>query len=125
MALAGVDADPPVEPPRPLRPFLRFVRLPDQALVVVRRSLEDDAAFRARVADAAGEEEVGRAGWLFLNRPSGWEDELAELAGAEQAAADAAREAKEERTAMRRLAQVEQAVERADKAAAKARAEAA
>lgn len=125
VARAGVAADPPVEAPRPLRPFLRFVRLPDQALVAVRRALEDDAAFRTRVAEAAGEDDLGRGAWLYLNRPPGWEDELAQLAGEIQAAADAAREAKEERSAVRRLAQLEQAVERAENVAARARADAA
>lgn len=125
VARAGRLADPVVEPPRLLRPFLHFVKLPDQALVAVRRALEEDESFRHRAAEAADEEEVGRAGWLFLNRPEGWEEELERLTADLQATADASRDVKEERTAVRRLAQAEHAVERAEKLAAKARAEAA
>ncbi|HVE47017.1 MAG TPA: NYN domain-containing protein [Acidimicrobiales bacterium] len=124
-ARAGLVASPPVEPPRGLRPFLHFVKLPDQALAALRRALDEDEDFRSRAAEAAGEDELGRASWLFLNRPPGWEEELAELAGQVEAAAEDARSAKEERTAVRRLAQAEQAVERAQRQAAKARAEAA
>lgn len=115
--------DPPLEPPRLLRPFLQFVRLPDHALAAVRKALDDDVDFRVRVAERASEEELGRAAWLFLNRPPGWEGELTALAGDEQAAAESVQEEKAERTAVRRLAKVEQAVERAERVAAKARAE--
>ncbi|MEO7837135.1 MAG: NYN domain-containing protein [Acidimicrobiales bacterium] len=125
MARAGQAADPPLDPPRLLRPFLRFARLPDHALLAVRRALENDVGFRSRVAEAAGDDELDRAAWLFLHRPPGWAEELAERAGEVQAVADVARETREERTAVRRLAQMEQAVERAERAATKARAEAA
>src|SRR5207302_1698313 len=55
VARVGLGAAPPVEPPRLLRPLLSFRRLPAQALETVRRALEDDAEFRARVAGDADE----------------------------------------------------------------------
>ncbi|MFP5377687.1 MAG: hypothetical protein ACLGIO_13025 [Acidimicrobiia bacterium] len=73
---AGAATVPPVEPPRGLRPFVRFARLPDSALGAVRRALDEDAAFRARVEALADESELGRAAWLFVARPGGWEEEL-------------------------------------------------
>jgi predicted RNA-binding protein with PIN domain len=65
-------------PPR-LRPVLNFSRLNAKALDVVRRTVDDDDELRARVADAVDEARVGRAGWLWLHRPDGWEEELAGL----------------------------------------------
>jgi len=38
--------------------------------------LDRDDGFRARVSEAVGESEVGRASWLYLARPDGWESEL-------------------------------------------------
>src|SRR5690606_37244013 len=35
--------------------------------------------FRARLRDALDEDAVGRAGWRVLDRPDGWEDDLADL----------------------------------------------
>ena len=125
VARAGLEADPAVEAPRALRPFLRFARLPDHALGAVRRALENDPEFRSRVAGAAEEKALGRAAWLFLSRPAGWQEELGELAAAAGAAAEAAREARDERAASRRLAQAQQVLERTEQAAARARAEAA
>ena len=89
VARSGADADPPVPAPSALRPFLSFRRLSGRALERAQRVLEDDEGFRARVRDAVDPDDVGRAGWLFLDRPEGWEDELGELVGA------AAREAEE------------------------------
>ena len=54
----------------PLRRYLNFARLPDPALEVARRVLDDDADFRDGVTAAVDEERVGRAGWLFLD-PAG------------------------------------------------------
>ena len=68
-------------------------------------ALDADESFRARVADGAEESELGRAGWLFLTRPSGWHDELDGLAAAaadEQRDTDALRS---ELTAQRRVEQ--------------------
>lgn len=65
--------------PRPLRQFRSFKKIPDRALDVARRALDDDDDFRARLRDALDEDAVGRAGWLVLDRPDGWEDDLADL----------------------------------------------
>ena len=69
-------------PPAALRPFLHFQKLPNAALVPVRKVVEEDDAFRARVAAVATEEVVQRPSWLWLHRPEGWEEELATLAEA-------------------------------------------
>ncbi len=65
---------------------------------------------------------MGRAGWLFLHRPEGWDDELAVLMAAEQDRLERDRTEADERSATRRVAQLEQAAEelrrRADGAAA-------
>lgn len=88
--------------------------------------MEADGEFRARVAIAAGEEELGRAGFVYLTRPEGWEAELATLteeagAAAEEAAAAAAEE-QDERQARRRLRGAEDARRQAEQALADGRA---
>lgn len=110
----GEDEDPPRPAPRGLRPFLRFTRLPDRALAPTRRVLDDDDEFRTAVRDGTSEDVVGRAGWLFLDRPGGWEEELAELVAAAAEAAGEARGARAERETARRLAVVEESVRRAE-----------
>ena len=125
VARIGAAGVPPVEAPRPLRPFLQFTRMPDHALAAVRRALDEDPSFRSRVQLLADEEELGRAGWLFVARPEGWEEELAGLACAALAQAESEQEAREERSARRRLAHAEEALQRAEAAAERARADAA
>jgi predicted RNA-binding protein with PIN domain len=86
----------------------------------VRRVLDEDPSFRSRLAARTDEESLGRAAWLFVGRPPGWEEELAALQSdlaRSQAVAD------EERTAaglVRRVADLEAALRRAedDRAAA-------
>ena len=85
VARAGETSMPPLPAPTGLLPFLRFARLPPAALAATRRVLEADAEFRARVAAATDESEVGREGWLFLTRPDGWDTELEQSAPTEQA----------------------------------------
>ena len=75
VARQGDRAPVRVEVPRPLRPFLRFTKMPPRALAAARVALDDDE-FRARVVAHSDEEEVGRAGWLLLTRPEGWEEEF-------------------------------------------------
>lgn len=120
MAVAR-DEEPP---PRPLRPLVNFAKLPPHALATVRRAVDTDDGFRARVAEVAGslETQLGRPSWLWLVRPDGWEAELAGLS--ESALADEAsnREEQEERTARRRLGAAVDAKERAERVAAEARA---
>ena len=125
LARAGAGATPAFEPPRALRPFLNFNRLPDSALAAVRRAVDEDEAFRARVEALADEAELGRAGWLFVARPPGWEEELAQLAGQAHDRVEAEREEREERRAVRRVTAAEAATKRAEAAAERARAEAA
>jgi hypothetical protein len=102
VARVGVDADPPIPSPRPLRPLLGFARLPDRALAAVKQVLDNDEEFRSRVALAADEGELGRASYLYLARPDGWEEEVAGLEAAADAEASSAQEEQEERSARRR-----------------------
>jgi predicted RNA-binding protein with PIN domain len=71
VATAGAPA-----PPRPLRAVLRFTRLPEKALQTVRRTLEDDEAFRLHVVEGIDPRGLSRGGQLFLERPEGWQEEL-------------------------------------------------
>lgn len=123
LARIGARSTPVIDAPRPMRPFLHFTRLPENALGAVRRALDEDEGFRARVAGLADEAELGRAGWLLVERPEGWADEVASLTAEADATAAAAHEEQEERSARRRLAHAEQATQRATEAAARARAE--
>ncbi|HSH23658.1 MAG TPA: NYN domain-containing protein [Acidimicrobiales bacterium] len=123
VARRGVEADPPVPVPRGLRPFLRFTRLPDRAVDAARRVLDDDAEFRNLVRQATSEDLVGRASWLFLDRPEGWEEELEAIAAAARAEHDADSERQAESSALRRLASVEDARRQADGLVARLQAE--
>ena len=125
MARAGEEDTPVVPAPVALRPFLQFAKLPVRAVVAARRAVDADEEFRARVADAVAEEHVGRAGWLWLTRPSGWEAELDALASGAAEAGEAAAERRAENDARRRLAGAEAATQRAEAAAASAQVEAA
>ncbi|HTJ75144.1 MAG TPA: NYN domain-containing protein [Acidimicrobiales bacterium] len=125
VARAGEEATPVVPAPTPLRPFLQFAKLPGKAVGAARRAVESDEEFRARVAETVAEEDVGRAGWLWLTRPPGWEADLDELARDADQAGEAAAERRAENEARRRLAGAEAATQRAEAAAAAALAEAA
>lgn len=122
VARAGLAADPPVPPPSGLRRVLSFSRTSGTAWATVRRVVDADADFRSRVADAADPDELGRAPWLWLTRPDGWEAELDELV-AESASALAEGDLAAEVASLRRkLAGAEQAARRHEAAAAEARA---
>lgn len=116
MSIARRDAggSPPVDPPRRLRSFLSMRRLSATALEGVRRAVEESPSLRERMAEAAPTEEDagGRASWLFVHRPDGWEDELAELEGSAVARSAEVADAAEERVARRRLRVVEDEVRR-------------
>ena len=73
----------------------------------VRQVVEEDEEFRARVAAVADEAVLGRAPWLWLVRPDGWQADLGALADAAGAAALDVQEEREERRARRRLTAVE------------------
>ena len=117
VARAGLTADPVVPPPPALRRYVTFAKQTPRSLDAVARVVEADDEFRARVAEAVGEDDVGRAGWLWLTRPEGWHDELAALEADESARAADAAEQREERAATRRLAATEAALARAEGAA--------
>jgi predicted RNA-binding protein with PIN domain len=125
VARAGLAERPAVDPPRELRPFLRFAKLPPRGAAVIRRVLDDDESFRSRVVAAADEAELERASWLFLTRPAGWEAAVDALTSAASTAAQASREAASESRASRRLAGAEDRIARLTADAAEARARAA
>jgi predicted nucleic acid-binding Zn-ribbon protein len=79
IARDGVEAEPPVDPPPAMRSFLYVADLPGRALTVAQQAIEDDPAFRRRVAERAEEDIVGRGGYLWLHRPIGWAAEFEEL----------------------------------------------
>ena len=121
VARGGLVADPPVLPPSGLQRVLTFARPSGGAWATVRRVVDADDAFRTRVADAADPDAVGRAPWLWLTRPEGWEAELAALAIDDERAAPA--DPAGEVTALRRrLAGAEQAARRHEERAVDARA---
>ena len=111
--------------PVALRPFLNFAKLPSRAVAAARRAVDDDDDFRARVAEDASQDEVGRAGWLWLTRPEGWQEELDAMASGVAEAGEAAAERRAENEARRRLEGAEAATRRAEAAAASAQAESA
>jgi predicted RNA-binding protein with PIN domain len=113
-----------VPAPSALRRFLRFARLPVPALDIARKVLDEDDEFRARVATAVTEEEVGPAGWLWLNRPEGWEAKVEALRREATEREAAAEDERSERDARKRLAGAEAAARRAEAAAQASAAEA-
>jgi len=98
--------------PRAIRPLLRFRgrRLSTAALTTIRQVLDGDEQFRGVVAAEATEQEVGRAGWLFLHRPEGWSAELAAIVAAEEDLVEQDRERALERSAERRVEQLDELV---------------
>ncbi|HEY7072561.1 MAG TPA: NYN domain-containing protein [Acidimicrobiales bacterium] len=114
VARSGLTADPVVPPPPALRPYLGFARQTPQSLRAIARVVEGDDGFRSRVAESVDEAKVGRAGWLWLARPEGWAGEL-EVLESESAARDADEmEAREERSATRKLAAAQAAARRSE-----------
>jgi hypothetical protein len=105
----------PDEPPPPqLRPLLRFrPGLARSARSRVLRVLEEDDGFRSRVAAAVPEGDVGRAAWLFLTRPEGWQEELGHLVADAGQARQREEAEREERSARHRVGQLEDALEAA------------
>ena len=103
VAVLGSRQRPPLAVPAALRPYLRFHKLPPAALGPVRRAVESDDEFRSRVALAATPELAGEAGVLWLQRPEGWEQQLAELVTADEAADQAESDQRAERSAAKRL----------------------
>jgi predicted RNA-binding protein with PIN domain len=103
-----------VLPPPALRRYLNFARLTSRSLEAIARVVERDDEFRARVAAAVDEDHVGRAAWLWLSRPDGWQAELADHEAAAAARAADAAEEREERAATRKLAAAHAAAVRSE-----------
>lgn len=114
VAREGEAAEPTEPAPAPLRRYLRFARLPAPALDIARRVVEEDDAFRERVAAHLTEDAVGEAGWLWLTRPDGWETRLEELRKQQQEQEHALHEERAERESQRRLAGAEDRARRAE-----------
>lgn len=123
VARSGEEDTPVVPAPVALRPFLNFAKLSTSAVSAARRAVDADEEFRARVAEDVSEGEVGRAGWLWLTRPEGWQEELDALASGAAEAGQAKAERQAENEARRRLEGAEAATRRAEAAAASAQAE--
>lgn len=82
VAREGELADPPIPAPAPIRRLLTFRRLSKASYETIADVIDTDEDFRHRVAEAAAEDDLGRAGMLFLERPDGWGDELAGIVAA-------------------------------------------
>jgi predicted RNA-binding protein with PIN domain len=110
-----------------LRPYLGFAKLSPAALSAIARVVDQDDEFRARVAASSDEGAVGRGGWLWLTRTPGWAADLAAIEDEDRArrASRAAeqREARDERSAARRLAATQAALTRAETVAEERRLE--
>jgi predicted RNA-binding protein with PIN domain/TolA-binding protein len=111
VAKRGASATPAVGPPKGLEPFLHFKRLPPAAVEKVIRVLEDDPAFRTLVQEASNEASLGRAGWLWLTRPDGWQERYDSLAEAAVDVANARSGAADERSARQRLPKLQKVVD--------------
>lgn len=103
VAREGCGADPPVDAPSELQPFLGFRKLTGPARAAVARVLDHDDAFRARVHDSLTEGELDAASELFLSRPAGWSDELEAMAIRREAEVGAQEEQRQEQALKRDL----------------------
>src|SRR5437773_2588088 len=104
-----------------MRPLLGFARLPARALDVVRRVVDEDASFRARVAEEAEDVDLSRPAWLFLIRPEGWTGELGGLMAAARAEIEDRHGEQDERDARRRLKAAEESARRVEETLARER----
>ncbi len=116
VARVSAQLRPPVPVPRSMRALVRFAKLPASARPAVRKALEDDEAFRGRVAAAGDQLEVPRASWLFLHRPTGWDEELAGLVRQAIDAGAASDADRNDRALRRRVAGAEAAAVRLEAA---------
>ncbi|MDQ6836878.1 MAG: NYN domain-containing protein [Actinomycetota bacterium] len=114
VARTGMVETPPITPPGPIRPLLRFAKLSERALAILRDTVEEDGEFRRRVAEQADETIIGRLAYVWLTRPEGWIEELQAAQRARAVAAAAVADERAERSARRRLASVEAALARAE-----------
>ena len=78
VAAAGAKLRPPLTFPSELKRFLRFHKLPPTALSQVRAAIDADEDFRKKLASVATTELVDEIGVLWLARPEGWEQAIAD-----------------------------------------------
>ncbi|MBI4882670.1 MAG: NYN domain-containing protein [Actinobacteria bacterium] len=97
IAVVGVKLRPPMPIPSGVKPYLRFHKLPTQALATLRSAIEGDEVFRRRLSVVATPELVDEIGMLWLTRPEGWHEAAAALAAATVETDDAADLRKEQR----------------------------
>jgi predicted RNA-binding protein with PIN domain len=114
VARARNQARPPLPIPGRMRPLVNAARLPDRMLSTIRQVLEDDAAFRAEVAEVADEDLVGQLARLWLVRPEGWEDDLATLLDQYEGNRRRLDEEKEARLTQERVSTLEHALTRTE-----------
>ncbi len=112
MAQEGRKFKPPMKYPKGLDRFMKMSRVPTASLATVRRLVEDDPVFRSRLAAGALPELVDPIGKLWLERPTGWADELDRLVAELEAAEDAADAATELKRAEKRRDAAEQVAAR-------------
>lgn len=112
-AAEGQKSKPALSFPAGLKRYLRADRLSAGVLPAVRRVVDGDDGFRARLADAATADLVGPVGMIWLARGEGWEEQLVD------AVADVERERHEADT-RRELIRSEKRREAAERAAARA-----
>ena len=79
IAAAGAKLRPPLPFPTELKRFLRFHKLPPTALAQVRAAVDGDEDFRKRLASVATTELMDEVGVLWLIRPEGWAQSVADL----------------------------------------------
>jgi predicted RNA-binding protein with PIN domain len=79
IAAASAKVRPQLAFPVGLKPFLRFHKLPATALQQVRAAVEGDDDFRKRLASVATPDLVDEVGVMWLCRPEGWTQHIAEL----------------------------------------------
>jgi hypothetical protein len=78
IAAAGAKLRPQLPFPPGLKKFLRFHKLPATALAQVRVAVEADEVFRQRLGLVATNELVDEVGVLWLARPDGWQQAIAD-----------------------------------------------
>ncbi len=115
VARTGSEARPPIPPPASFRPFLRHAKWTPRTMAAVRRVVDDDEEFRARVLAASEALPAGsltESSQLWLGRPAGWSARLESLVREIEQTDSQRRLDKEERAAMRAVAELTEAVER-------------
>ena len=113
MAREGQKIKPPLKYPAELKKFLKADRIPGAALPAVRRAVEADETFRARIAVGALPELVDPIGRAWLARDEGWEAEVERLVVEAEAEAAATNTVAALQRAEKRLIAAEQAAARA------------